>query len=46
MLATGSLGFRAGITLHRFGEGNGKLWLVEFGLMHVPSPTRQSARDP
>jgi hypothetical protein len=46
VLATGSLGFRAGITLHRFGEGNGKLWLVEFGLMHVPSPTQQSARDP
>jgi hypothetical protein len=39
VIASGSLGFRAGITLHSFGGGNSMLWLMELGLMHVPLPS-------
>lgn len=46
VVASGALGFRAGITLHRFGEGNGTLWLMELGLMHVPLPSARGAGTP
>jgi hypothetical protein len=38
VVATGSLGFRAGVTGHRFNGFRGTVWLVELGLMHVPLP--------
>jgi hypothetical protein len=39
VLATGSVGFRAGVTFHKLGDANGSLWLMEFGIMHVPLPS-------
>jgi hypothetical protein len=39
VLAVGSMGFRAGVTWHRFGSGDGNLWLAELGMMHVPLPS-------
>ncbi|HEV7993044.1 MAG TPA: hypothetical protein VGP25_14555 [Gemmatimonadaceae bacterium] len=43
VIAAGSVGFRAGVTLHRYGQPDGNLWLVEVGLMHVPLPSRRRA---
>lgn len=38
VLATGSVGFRAGVALHRFAGLDGAVWHVELGVMHVPLP--------
>jgi hypothetical protein len=46
VLAVGSVGFRAGVTWHRYGSGNGNLWLAELGLMHVPLPSAQRSTSP
>jgi hypothetical protein len=46
VVASGPIGFRAGITLHRFGEGSGNFWLAEIGIMHVPLPSlKRASRD-
>ena len=37
VVARGSVGFRAGITWHRLSVTEGSLWLIEVGVMHVPT---------
>jgi hypothetical protein len=39
VVARGSVGLRAGVTLHRsFADSNSQVWLAEIGVMHVPLP--------
>jgi len=39
VVARGSVGLRAGVTLHRsFVDSDSQLWLAEIGVMHVPLP--------